>query len=47
MVWPCVEEEGWSCIEKGVRLRMKSTWTKQVEEESVKVGMSTKGAICI
>ena len=54
LVWSCVEERGWSHLEKVNRFwglwsrkkgRLKMTWKKQLEEESVKIGLTREDAI--
>ena len=51
----CVEERGWSHLESGIYFevegqrmngKLKRTWKKQVEEESVKVGLRREDALC-
>ena len=48
MVWPFATEGAWPCLEKGIDFeieaqrkkgRLKKIWKKQVEEESMKVGL--------
>ena len=55
MVSSCVEARGWSCVEKALYFevegqrkkgKQKRTLKKQVEEESVKVGLRMEDAIC-
>ena len=54
-VWSRVELRGWSRHEMGIRLVVegqrkkewsKRTWKRQAEEESVKVGLRRKDALC-
>ena len=53
LVWLCVEDGGWSCLEKGIEVegemmngRPKMTQKKHVEEESRKPVLSRCGALC-
>ena len=54
LAWSYVEERGWSCLEqcmteiKGQKKkgRLKRTWKKQVEEESMNIRLSMKDAHC-
>ena len=54
MAWLCVEEKGWSHLEKGIDFevegkrekgRVKRTRKNQVKEESVKVGLRREDAL--
>ena len=52
MVWLCVEEMGWSCLDESIgfggqrkKERQKRTWKKQVEEVSVKIGLKKEDAL--
>ena len=55
LVWSCVEERGWSHLKKGIIFRGRRSKEqreaeedvgKQVEEESVKVGLRRIDALC-
>ena len=55
LVWPCVEEREWSHLGRALffyvesqrtKGRPKRTWKRQVEEESAKVGLRRKDALC-
>ena len=55
LVRSCVVERGWSCLEKGIRFRgygskkkawLKRTQKKQIEKESINVGLRRKDALC-
>ena len=39
LVWSCVEERGWSCLKMALDF--------DVEEESMKVGLRRKDALCV